>query len=101
MATRCRTLSRPAFSLFKSTMSQPSSIRRPTSPSSSVFGIPIRSSPTTTTLSRPLAQMGCLQSLLPLHTAVSSARLTSCLGLDSKGSRSLSQGMLCSANPGV
>ncbi|CDP08169.1 unnamed protein product [Coffea canephora] len=80
MATRCRTLSRPAFSLFKSTMSQPSSIRRPTSPSSSFSGI-----------FRPLAQMGCLQSLLPLHTAVSSARLTSCLGLDSKGSRSLSQ----------
>uniref|UniRef100_A0A166FRB8 peptidyl-tRNA hydrolase n=1 Tax=Daucus carota subsp. sativus TaxID=79200 RepID=A0A166FRB8_DAUCS len=50
---------------------------------------------------RPLAQMGALQSLLPLHSAVASARLTSCLGIDSKGSRSLSQGMLCSANPGV
>ncbi|KAL8101646.1 hypothetical protein AgCh_033515 [Apium graveolens] len=49
----------------------------------------------------PLAQMGALQSLLPLHSAVASARLTSCLGIDSKGSRSLSQGMLCSANPGV
>ncbi|KAK2989215.1 hypothetical protein RJ640_006394 [Escallonia rubra] len=35
--------------------------------------------------------MGALQSLLPLHSAVSSARLTSCLGIDSKGSRSLSQ----------
>ncbi|THG13692.1 hypothetical protein TEA_007431 [Camellia sinensis var. sinensis] len=48
-----------------------------------------------------VSQLGSLQSLLPLHTAVSSARLTSCLGVDSKGSRSLSQGMLCSANPGV
>ncbi|THG20069.1 hypothetical protein TEA_000622 [Camellia sinensis var. sinensis] len=54
-----------------------------------------------TNISRSVSQMGSLQSLLPLHTAVSSARLTSCLGIDSKGSRSLSQGMLCSANPGV
>ncbi|KAK6236812.1 hypothetical protein QUC31_020611, partial [Theobroma cacao] len=48
-----------------------------------------------------VSQLGCLQSLLPLHSAVSSARLTSCLGIDSRSSRSLSQGMLCSANPGV
>ncbi|CAN0907227.1 Protein NONRESPONDING TO OXYLIPINS 2, mitochondrial, partial [Linum grandiflorum] len=50
---------------------------------------------------RPVAQLGTLQSLLPLHSAVSSARLTSCLGADTSSSRSLSQGMLCSANPGV
>ncbi|XP_022864484.1 uncharacterized protein LOC111384440, partial [Olea europaea var. sylvestris] len=50
---------------------------------------------------RPLAQIDAFQSLLPLHTAVSSARLTSCLGADTKGRRSLSQGMLCSANHGV
>ncbi|KAL3498503.1 hypothetical protein ACH5RR_041235 [Cinchona calisaya] len=89
MATRYRSLSRSAFSFLKSTSSQPS-IRKPNSPSSSVFGSPLRSSPSAS-LSRPLPQMGCLQSLLPLHTAVSSARLTSCLGLDSKGSRSMSQ----------
>ncbi|CAN1161886.1 Protein NONRESPONDING TO OXYLIPINS 2, mitochondrial, partial [Linum perenne] len=50
---------------------------------------------------RPVAQLGSLQSLLPLHSAVSSARLTSCLGTDTSSSRSLSQGMLCNANPGV
>ncbi|RVW17292.1 hypothetical protein CK203_069201 [Vitis vinifera] len=50
---------------------------------------------------RSFSQIRCLQSLLPLHTAVSSARLTSCLGIDSSSSRSLSQGMICSANPGV
>ncbi|KAJ0031992.1 hypothetical protein Pint_12853 [Pistacia integerrima] len=55
--------------------------------------------PLATELSVP--QLGCVQSLLPLHTAVSTARLTSCLGIDSRGSRSLSQGMLSSANPGV
>ncbi|KAH0642446.1 hypothetical protein KY290_034039 [Solanum tuberosum] len=97
MASRCRAFSRPAINFVKSTMNKQSSI-----PTSS-FNVP-RPFPT---LSRqvlppmPLPQMGCLQSLLPLHTAVSSARLTSCLGIDSKGSRSLSQGMLCSANPGV
>lgn len=50
---------------------------------------------------RSFPQLGCAQSLLPLHTAVSSARLISCLAVDSRSSRSLSQGMLCSANPGV
>ncbi|KAL3330370.1 hypothetical protein AABB24_034287 [Solanum stoloniferum] len=91
MASRCRAFSRPGINFVKSTMNKQSSI-----PTSS-FNVP-RPFPT---LSRPLPQMGCLQSLLPLHTAVSSARLTSCLGIDSKGSRSLSQGMLCSADPGV
>ncbi|KAE8056619.1 hypothetical protein FH972_013373 [Carpinus fangiana] len=50
---------------------------------------------------RSIPQLGSLQSLLPLFTAVSSARLTSCLGVDPMSSRSLSQGMLCSANTGV
>lgn len=47
------------------------------------------------------SEMGCVQSLLPFHSAVSSARLTSCLGIDSMNSRSLSQGTLCRSNPGV
>ncbi|KAG0485012.1 hypothetical protein HPP92_009091 [Vanilla planifolia] len=43
-----------------------------------------------------------LQSLLPFHSAVSSARLTSRLGFDAAaGSRSLCLGTLCSSNPGV
>ncbi|KAH0648055.1 hypothetical protein KY285_033303 [Solanum tuberosum] len=93
MASRCRAFSRPAINFVKSTMNKQSSI-----PTSS-FNIP-RPFPT---LSRqvlhpmPLPQMGCLQSLLPLHTAVSSARLTSCLGIDSKGSRSLSQDLRSSS----
>ncbi|XP_074332514.1 protein NONRESPONDING TO OXYLIPINS 2, mitochondrial-like isoform X2 [Apium graveolens] len=82
MATRCRLIARPALTLFKSTVFKPSS----SIPISSSL-IP-RSSPS---ILRPLAQMGALQSLLPLHSAVASARLTSCLGIDSKGSRSLSQ----------
>ncbi|KAK6927352.1 hypothetical protein RJ641_005943 [Dillenia turbinata] len=85
MASRYRSLSRPAFNFLKSSLPKP--------PSSSPSLLP-RSSP-------PVAQLVSLQSLLPFHTAVSSARLTSCLGMDSRSSRSLSQGMLCSANPGV
>ncbi|KAL5563412.1 hypothetical protein UlMin_033159 [Ulmus minor] len=50
---------------------------------------------------RLVPQLGCVQSLLPLHSAVSSAQLTSCMGIDSNSSRLLSQGTLSSANLGV
>lgn len=121
MAYRCRSLSKPAFSVFRSAMNKPS--LRPKS-ASSFLGVP--PSPGLARLTffshlfsrnlrngfvlgiclcfgfdRPIAQLGSLQSLLPLYSAVASARLTSCLGIDSMNSRSLSQGMLCSANPGV
>ncbi|XVF35431.1 hypothetical protein REPUB_Repub18cG0145200 [Reevesia pubescens] len=72
MASRFRSLSKPAFSVFKSTINKPTLKPRPAS-------------------SLSVSQLGCLQSLLPLHSAVSSARLTSCLGIDSSSSRSLSQ----------
>ncbi|KAI4337504.1 hypothetical protein L6164_015912 [Bauhinia variegata] len=98
MASRYRSISQPAISLFKSTITKPT-----IKPKSSPFILNTRSSVTVSRIlnSRSIAQLGCVQSLLPLHSAVSSARLTSCLGIDSRGSRSLTQGMLCSANPGV
>ncbi|XP_071701195.1 protein NONRESPONDING TO OXYLIPINS 2, mitochondrial-like isoform X2 [Rutidosis leptorrhynchoides] len=80
MVSRYRSICRPASSLFKSISSPPS----PKSPS-------IPSLFQTTNISRSFCRIGCVQSLLPLHTAVASARLTSCLGIDSKGSRSLAQ----------
>ncbi|GMQ03466.1 hypothetical protein CsSME_00049252 [Camellia sinensis var. sinensis] len=90
MASRFRSISRPTLGLLKSTIT------------TKAKSIPCLRTPlSSATLPRSVSQLGSLQSLLPLHTAVSSARLTSCLGVDSKGSRSLSQGMLCSANPGV
>ncbi|GFS35426.1 hypothetical protein Acr_00g0039830 [Actinidia rufa] len=118
MASRYRSISRPTLNLLKSTIttSTPKSIpslRYPLSSSSlrrqilQTHFVPIS---VTESISiserrvfnfRSMPQLGSLQSLLPLHTAVSSARLTSCLGVDSNGSRSLSQGMICSANPGV
>nr|XP_018623849.1 uncharacterized protein LOC104088794 isoform X2 [Nicotiana tomentosiformis] len=49
----------------------------------------------------PLKQLGCLQSLLPLHSAVATARLTSCLNDGSRSCRALSQGTLCCTFPGL
>uniref|UniRef100_A0A7N0ZRY1 Uncharacterized protein n=1 Tax=Kalanchoe fedtschenkoi TaxID=63787 RepID=A0A7N0ZRY1_KALFE len=80
MASRCRSISKSATTLLKYTISKPSS--KPSLPNLS----PIRPSPT---FSRSVAQLGSLQSLLPLHSAVSSARLTSCLGVGN--SRSMCQ----------
>ncbi|KAJ9168287.1 hypothetical protein P3X46_019832 [Hevea brasiliensis] len=94
MASRYRSLSRSSLSLLKSAVNKPALKPNPI-PSSQL------SSRSSLTFSRSVPQLGALQSLLPLHSAVSSARLTSCLGIDSRSSRSLSQGMLCSANPGV
>ncbi|EPS63373.1 hypothetical protein M569_11414 [Genlisea aurea] len=91
MAFRSGAISKRAVNLLKfaaadSPTARPISYLQPLRPSSPLF-------------SRP--SLGVLESLLPLHSAVSSARLTSCLGIDAKGCRSLSQGMLSSANPGV
>ncbi|XP_015884911.1 protein NONRESPONDING TO OXYLIPINS 2, mitochondrial isoform X1 [Ziziphus jujuba] len=83
MASRCRSLSKPSLSLFKFVTTKPSANPRP------IPSLPTTRSPLT--LSRSVSQLGCVQSLLPLHSAVSSARLTSCLGIDSRSSRSLSQ----------
>ncbi|KAF5819294.1 hypothetical protein HanRHA438_Chr02g0087291 [Helianthus annuus] len=94
MASRYRSICKPASTIFKS-------MRTPSPKPTSIPSFTTHSSPTTSSLTRAFRRTGCVQSLLPLHTAVSSARLTSCLGIDSKGSRSLSQGMLSSANPGV
>ncbi|KAI4371452.1 hypothetical protein MLD38_019685 [Melastoma candidum] len=41
--------------------------------------------------SRSAAELGCVQSLLPLHSAVAAARMTSCLSASSRSCRALSQ----------
>ncbi|CAI0433133.1 unnamed protein product, partial [Linum tenue] len=78
MATRYRALSKSTVSLFKHAVNKPAGVKPTPTSAASLF--PARLS---STFSRPIAQLGALQSL---HSAVS---------------RSLSQGMLCSANPGV
>ncbi|KAI4356705.1 hypothetical protein L6164_000705 [Bauhinia variegata] len=40
-------------------------------------------------------KLGCLQSLMPLHSAVATSRMISNLSLDSGSCRALSQGTLC------
>ncbi|XP_024444427.1 protein NONRESPONDING TO OXYLIPINS 2, mitochondrial isoform X2 [Populus trichocarpa] len=37
-------------------------------------------------------ELGCVQSLLPLHSAVAASRMTSCLSTTSRNFRALSQG---------
>ncbi|KAF6134267.1 hypothetical protein GIB67_014035 [Kingdonia uniflora] len=93
MASRFRSISKPSFTYLKSTINKPSFSN--TKPFSSTQ-LP-RSSPPT--FPRGPCELGCLQSFIPLHNAISSARLTSCLG--ARNARSLSQGMLYRANPGV
>ncbi|XP_039000026.1 protein NONRESPONDING TO OXYLIPINS 2, mitochondrial-like [Hibiscus syriacus] len=83
MASRFRSVSKPTFSSLESTINKPN--LKP-SPASHLFPV----HPSSPTFSRPVSQLGCLQSLLPLHSAVSSTRLTSCVGNDSMCSRSLS-----------
>ncbi|CAA6660985.1 unnamed protein product [Spirodela intermedia] len=97
MASRLRSVSKPAFSLLQSTMRKRSSIPLP--------NLHPRGSPSFSRLA-PLSlvprEICSLQSLLPFHSAVSAALLTSRLGTDSAGgSRSMSKGTLCSSNPGV
>ncbi|OWM82831.1 hypothetical protein CDL15_Pgr029192 [Punica granatum] len=109
MASRCRSLARPSVSLLKSTFqkstpkSMPSSLLSPRSSPTFRRQASLSSALTHSGDSQILSapQLGSLHSLLPLYSAVSSARLTSCLGIDSRSSRSMCQGMLCSANPGV
>ncbi|GMI76386.1 hypothetical protein like AT4G17310 [Hibiscus trionum] len=50
--------------------------------------------------SRCPSELGCAQSLLPLHSAVAVARMTSCLSTTSS-CRALSQGTLCCTSPGL
>ncbi|XP_015573150.1 protein NONRESPONDING TO OXYLIPINS 2, mitochondrial isoform X2 [Ricinus communis] len=83
MASRYRSITNSSLTLLKST------VNRPTLKPNSIPSL--LSSRSSLTCSRSFPRLGALQSLLPLHSAVSSARLTSCLGIDSRSSRSLSQ----------
>ncbi|KAJ1426094.1 hypothetical protein SESBI_10478 [Sesbania bispinosa] len=52
-------------------------------------------------LTRISPELGCVQSMLPLHSAVAVARMTSRLSITSRSSRALSQGTLCCTSPGL
>ncbi|XXG75848.1 hypothetical protein AAC387_Pa08g0332 [Persea americana] len=52
-------------------------------------------------ISRCPAALGCVQSLLPLHSTIAAARLTSCLSSSSRNCHALTQGTLCRTSPGL
>ncbi|KAK9068019.1 hypothetical protein SSX86_012130 [Deinandra increscens subsp. villosa] len=100
MASRCnRFMNKASFSNLKSAFMSAS---MPKSPASSPkFPLPSRSTASPVprfSVSRCPSELGCVQSLLPLHSAVAAARLTSCLSTTSS-CRSLSQGILCCTSP--
>lgn len=50
-------------------------------------------------LNRVPSELGAVQSMLPLHSAVATARMTSYLSSTSRSCRALSQGILCCTSP--
>jgi len=50
---------------------------------------------------RAPCELGCVQSLLPLHSAAAASWMTSCLSTTSRNFRALSQGTLCCTSPGL
>ncbi|XWS62001.1 hypothetical protein CRYUN_Cryun07bG0173400 [Craigia yunnanensis] len=79
---------------FSGSAAAPSSTRSPL-PSQSTS--PLRRF----SLSRCPSELGCAQSLLPLHSAVAAARMTSCISITTRSCRALSQGTLCCTYPGL
>ncbi|CAN8267128.1 unnamed protein product [Cochlearia groenlandica] len=63
--------------------------------SSAGFRLPSKPAPSSPrfSFSRCPSELGCVQSLLPLHSTVAAARLTSCLSTTSRSIRALSQEM--------
>ncbi|PON40662.1 hypothetical protein PanWU01x14_295670 [Parasponia andersonii] len=105
MASACNRLAnRASFSSIKAAIRSNLNRKPPSSSSSSRIPLPTSSSSTPLSrfsLSRPPAQLGCVQSLFPLHSAVAAARLTCCLSTTSRSCRALSQGTLCCTSPGL
>ncbi|XP_047153255.1 protein NONRESPONDING TO OXYLIPINS 2, mitochondrial-like isoform X2 [Vigna umbellata] len=85
MASACsRIAQRTLFSSAKSVIK--SNFRASSKPTST--SVPLRQS----LLTRISPELRCAQSLLPLHSAVAAARMTSCLSVTSRSCRALSQG---------
>ncbi|KAK4769699.1 hypothetical protein SAY87_030231 [Trapa incisa] len=102
MASACgRFVRRTSVALNSAVRSNP----RPASASRSAgFTLPSKSNSCParpSSLIRERNALGCVQSLLPLHSAVAVARMTSCLSTISRSSRALSQGTLCCTSPGL
>ncbi|XP_024011029.1 uncharacterized protein LOC18016260 isoform X2 [Eutrema salsugineum] len=100
MASACnRLMSRSSVSSLRSAIRSSlhkSPIGTGSSPTASSAGFRLPSKPASSprfSFSRCPSELGCVQSLLPLHSTVAAARLTSCLSTTSRSSRALSQEM--------
>ncbi|KAG5411437.1 hypothetical protein IGI04_007756 [Brassica rapa subsp. trilocularis] len=102
MASACnRFINRSSVSSLRSAI-RSSLHKSPIGTGSSSAGFRIPSKPAASprfSFSRCPSELGCAQSLLPLHSTVAAARLTSCLSVTSRNSRALSQGTLCCTSP--
>ncbi|CAM8985248.1 unnamed protein product [Rhodiola kirilowii] len=100
MASNCsRFIARTAstkISSLKSAMKSTSATPRFALPTKSATSSPLRRF----SISRTPSELGGVQSLMPLHSAVAAARMTSCLS-SSTSCTALSQGTLCRTYPGL
>ncbi|KAE8727732.1 aquaporin TIP2-3 [Hibiscus syriacus] len=107
MASACKSfISRSSSSIksaFRTNGPKSPFSRSAAAPSSTRSSLPFQStSPLRRfTFSRCPSELGCAYSLLPLHSAVAAARLSSCLSSTSRSCRALSQGTLCCTYPGL
>ncbi|KAF7828424.1 protein NUCLEAR FUSION DEFECTIVE 6, chloroplastic/mitochondrial-like isoform X2 [Senna tora] len=103
MASACgRIAQRTSLTSIKSSIK--SNFRTPSSKPATISALPTKStfSPLRRSFLTTIApELGCLQSMLPLHSAVAAARMTSCLSTTSRSCRALSQGTLCCTSPGL
>ncbi|XVE57643.1 hypothetical protein DITRI_Ditri04bG0106300 [Diplodiscus trichospermus] len=99
MASTCnRFISRSSSSIksaFRSNGSKSSFSRSAAAPTPTRSPLPSQSPspPRLFSFSRCPSELGCAQSLLPLHSAVAAARMTSCISTTSRSCRALSQGI--------
>ncbi|KAL1333515.1 hypothetical protein AAHE18_11G106100 [Arachis hypogaea] len=101
MASACSRIAQRAYS-FSRIKSSIKSTLRSSSFSKSATNTATTSSPLCRSiLTRVAPELRCAQSLLPLHSAVATARMTSCLSTTSRSCRALSQGTLCCTSPGL
>ncbi|XP_028762590.1 protein NUCLEAR FUSION DEFECTIVE 6, chloroplastic/mitochondrial-like isoform X2 [Neltuma alba] len=94
MASGCSRIAQRTF-LASAKSAIKSNLRTPSSKSAATPASPIKSTTSTfrksSLTSRIAPELGCLQSMLPLHSAVAAARMTSCLSITSRSCRALSQ----------
>ncbi|XLS44542.1 hypothetical protein HN51_001407 [Arachis hypogaea] len=91
MASACSRIAQRAYS-FSCIKSSIKSTLRSSSFSKSATNTATTSSPLCRSiLTRVAPELRCAQSLLPLHSAVATARMTSCLSTTSRSCRALSQ----------